>query len=133
MSRCLHRVGCSALLTLGILFSSGCGSRGSPAPAAEDVALATVRQTLDAWKDGKPIDELSRQPEPVTVVEPLWKPGAKLEKYEVLSGALDTPYQFRCRSELWLKDDKGKESRAKVEYVVTTAPKLTMIRSSEGW
>ena len=104
----------------------GCG--GST-PADPDLARATLAMALDAWRDGRTIDEVSNGSPPITVAEPAWKSGFKLSKYEVADTTRAVGFDLRMPVQLWLEDPKGKPVEESVKYTVSVQPVRTVIRA----
>jgi hypothetical protein len=111
---------------LALALPLGCGGQ---APADPDLARATLTTALDAWHDGRTIDEVSNGSPPITVAEPAWKSGFKLSKYEVADTTRAAGFDLRMSVQLWLEDPKGKAVEEKVKYTVSIAPSRTVIRA----
>jgi hypothetical protein len=104
----------------------GCGG---PKPADPDQARATLALALDAWRDGRTIDEVTNGSPPVTVADPAWKAGFKLSRYQVAETSRAAGFDLRIPVDLWLQDPKGKAVQEKVKYTVSTQPSRTVIRA----
>jgi hypothetical protein len=105
---------------------SGCGGQ---TPANPDEARATLTRALDAWRDGRTIDDVTNGSPAISVADPSWTAGLKLARYEVAETARATGFDLKIPVELWLEDSKGKEVREKVKYTVSTKPARTVIRA----
>ncbi len=88
--------------------SLGCGG---PKPADPDQARATLAMALDAWRDGRTIDDVTNGSPPITVADPSWKAGFKLSRYQVAETTRAAGFDLKIPVELWLKDPKGKAVR----------------------
>ncbi len=104
----------------------GCGG---PKPADPDQARATLAMALDAWRDGRTIDEVTNGSPPIIVADPSWKAGFKLSRYQVAETARPAGFDLKIPVELWLQDPKGKAVQEKVKYTVSIQPSRTVIRS----
>jgi len=126
--KCSHKRAALTLFAAGLLAALplGCGGQ---APADPDLARATLTTALDAWRDGRTIDEVTNGSPPITVAEPAWKSGFKLSKYEVADTTRATGFDLRMSVQLWLEDPKGKSVEEKVKYTVSVAPSRTVIRA----
>jgi hypothetical protein len=126
--KCFHRP--PALVRLAAVFAAalplGCG--GST-PADPDLARATLATALDAWRDGRTIDEVTNGSPPITVADPEWKAGFKLSRYEVADTTRASGFDLRLPVQLWLQDPKGKAIEQKVKYTVSVQPARTVIRA----
>jgi len=126
--RCAHgplaSAGLAALLLAALPF--GCGG---PKPADPDQARATLAMALDAWRDGRTIDEVTNGSPPITVADPAWKAGFKLSRYQVAETTRAAGFDLKMPVELWLEDPKGKALQEKVKYTVSVQPARTVIRA----
>jgi hypothetical protein len=98
-------------------------------PADPDQARATLAMALDAWRDGRTIDDVTNGRPPIVVADPSWKAGYKLSRYQVAEGARAAGFDLKIPVELWLQDPKGKVVQEKVTYTVSIEPSRTVIRS----
>ncbi len=104
----------------------GCGGQ---VPADPDQARATLATALDAWHDGRTIDEVTNGSPPITVADPKWKAGFKLSRYQVADTNRAAGFDLKIPVELWLEDPRGKTVQEKVKYTVSIQPSRTVIRS----
>ncbi len=126
--RCTRRSLAAAWLAAPLLalLSPGCGGQK---PADPDQARATLAMALDAWKDGKTIDDVTGGSPPITVADPSWKAGFKLSRYQVAETTRAAGFDLKIPVELWLEDPKGKAVQEKVKYTVSVQPSRTVLRS----
>jgi hypothetical protein len=126
--RCTRRSLAAAWLAAPLLaiLPLGCGGQK---PADPDQARATLAMALDAWKDGKTIDDVTGGSPPITVADPSWKAGFKLSRYQVAETTKAAGFDLKIPVELWLEDPKGKAVQEKVKYTVSVQPARTVIRS----
>jgi hypothetical protein len=126
--RCAHRpltsAGLAALLLAALPL--GCGGQK---PADPDQARATLAMAMDAWRDGRTIDEVTNGSPPITVADPAWKAGFKLSRYQVAETTRAAGFDLKIPVELWLEDGKGKAVQEKVKYTVSVQPSRTVIRA----
>lgn len=117
------------LLMLALLctVSGGCGgSRGQPVnPATAKDACKTF---LQAWQDGKKTEDLKPG---IIGADREWSAGKKLVAFEILSDEANQGTQLSMSVKLTLKDDKGAESKSTVNYTVSTAPVVTVLRDED--
>lgn len=104
----------------------GCGSREAADP---DKARATLATALDAWHDGRTIDEVTTGSPPIVVADPAWKAGFKLSRYQVAETSSVAGFDLKIPVELWLQDPQGKPKQEKVKYTVSVEPSQTVIRA----
>jgi hypothetical protein len=104
----------------------GCGRQQ---PADPDQARATLAMALDAWRDGRTMDDVTNGSPPITVADPAWKAGLKLSRYQVAETARTAGFDLKIPVELWLEDPTGKAVQEKVKYTVSVQPSRTVIRS----
>ncbi len=123
-SRAIFAAALAAMAVAGGL--CGCGGQ---TPADPDEARATLAKALDAWRDGRTIEDVTNGSPPIAVADPSWTAGLKLSRYEVAENGKATGFDLKIPVELWLQDAKGKEVREKVKYTVSTKPARTVIRS----
>ncbi len=126
--RCTRRSLASAWLAAPLLavLPLGCGGLK---PTDPDLARATLATTLDAWRDGRTIDDVTGGSPPITVADPAWKAGFKLVRYQVAETTRAAGFDLKIPVELWLEDSKGKTKQEKVKYTVSVEPSRTVIRA----
>jgi hypothetical protein len=126
--RCTRRSLASAWLAAPLLalLAPGCGGQK---PADPDQARATLAMALDAWRDGRTIDDVTGGSPPITVADPSWKAGFKLSRYQVAETTRAAGFDLKFPVELWLEDPKGKAVQEKVKYTVSVQPARTVIRA----
>ena len=125
---CSHRRPALALFATALFAALPLGCGGST-PADPDLARATLATALDAWRDGRTIDEVTNGSPPITVADPEWKAGFKLSRYEVAETTRASGFDLRMPVQLWLQDPKGKAIEQKVKYTVSVQPARTVIRA----
>jgi|SRR5579875_2911277 len=123
-----YRAIAGAVLLAPALAAAPLGCGGAK-PADPDQARATLAMALDAWRDGRTIDDVTNGSPPIVVADPLWKAGYKLSRYQVAEDARGAGFDLKIPVELWLEDPKGKAVQEKVKYTVSIAPSRTVIRS----
>jgi hypothetical protein len=123
--RALHAAGLLVLSFAGAPF--GCGG---PKPADPDQARATLAMALDAWRDGRTMDDVTNGSPPIVVADPSWKAGFKLSRYQVAETTRSAGFDLKIPVELWLTDTKGKAVQEKVKYTVSVQPSRTVLRSA---
>jgi hypothetical protein len=112
-----------------IAIAAGLAGCGGQTPADPNEARATLSKALDAWRDGRTIDDVNNGSLSIVVTDPSWKAGFKLSRYQVADTAAATGFDLKIPVELWLEDPKGKAVQEKVKYTVSTKPARTVIRS----
>lgn len=105
------------LLTL----SMGCSSE--PPRSDEIIAKSVLESCLSAWKAGASTDSLQSHEPPIFVVEDQWTDQAKLLDFSIADRSEFSGASIRFEVELVFPRKK-----AKVRYVVTTSPALTVAR-----
>ncbi len=127
MIRAYRVIAAAALAALAVAVPTvGCGGQ---APADPDQARATLAAALDAWRDGRTIDDVTNGSPSISVADPSWKAGFKLSRYQVADSARAMGFDLKIPVELWLEDPKGKLVQEKVKYTVSVQPSRTVIRS----
>jgi hypothetical protein len=104
----------------------GCGG---PTPADPDQARTTLAIALDAWREGRTIDEVISGSPPITVADPAWRAGFKLSRYQVAETTRAAGFDLKIPVNLWLQDSMGKTVQEKVKYTVSIQPARTVIRA----
>ena len=99
-----------------------------PEAADPDQARETLSLALDAWHDGRSIDDVTNGSPPITVADPSWKAGSSCP---AISRRNDQGRRLRPEDpgRALLQDPKGKAVREKVKYTVSIQPARTVIRS----
>src|SRR3954468_11688233 len=127
MTRHRTETGLTRLVVLiMIAMPFGCGG---PRPADPDLAKETLSIALDAWRDGRSLDEVTGGSPSITVADPAWKAGYKLSSYQVSDAMKGAGFDLKIPVELSLQDPKGKIVKEKVKYTVSTEPSRTVIRA----
>jgi hypothetical protein len=106
---------------------SGCGS-GYARPADPDRALSTLREVLDAWKAGTAPGDLASRSNPIHVSDVDWSGGLRLVSYRAEGAGRLVGFDMSYPVVLELKGPRGKTIRKTAVYVVTTAPRLLVLR-----
>jgi hypothetical protein len=119
------------VVSLTLVAQLGCG-RPDPAARMSDSAKAreVLVQALDGWKKGETLQAFQGANPAITVVERQWQAGAKLLDYEIAGDG--QPVGFDIQFTVTLKTQEGKRSSEKATYIVSTNPKLVVIRSEAG-
>jgi hypothetical protein len=105
---------------------SGCARRN--APSDPQLARQSLTTALESWKAGDPPTKIRESLPPITMVDPAWEAGQKLESYEVVGQEVDDGVNLTCPVKLVCTDKSGKKSTAQIKYVVGTAPQITIFR-----
>lgn len=104
----------------------GCGQS---APETDNsAACAALREALDSWKQGKSLAAY-RETSSSTIVDRQWEQGVKLLDYTVNGDGEPSGYDVQFTVQLSLHGRNGKRFSEKALYVVSTSPKLVVIRS----
>jgi hypothetical protein len=104
----------------------GCGGLE---PTDPDRARETLALALDAWRDGRSVEDVTNGNPPITVADPAWKAGYKLSSYHVAETTKAAGFDLKIPVELSLQDPKGKAVQEKVKYTVSVQPSRTVIRA----
>jgi hypothetical protein len=118
-------LGCLAA-SLALVIIAGCGQLK---PADPNQARETLSLALNAWRDGRSVDEITSGNPPITVADPSWKAGFKLTSYQLSEATKSSGFDLNIPVELSLVDPKGNAVREKVKYTVSVQPARTVIRS----
>ena len=114
---------------LAFVFNAGCGPNVKQAgPLNPNVAKDALKKTLDAWQNGKSIEELEKGSPSIVAQDVDWIKGAKLARYEILADGSKDEANLRCPVKLILKDPMGQEVPKNVTYIISTDPKVTVFR-----
>jgi hypothetical protein len=127
MRRSYRAMAAPALVVLSLVaLPFGCGGQQ---PADPDQARATLTTVLDAWRDGRTMDDVTNGSPAITVSDPSWKSGFKLARYQIGESTKAAGFDLKIPVELWLEDPKGKAVQEKVKYTVSVQPARTVLRS----
>jgi hypothetical protein len=119
------------LLILGVAALAGCRRHAPPAPADPDKAREVLQTTLTAWQKGESADSLRRQWPAITAVDPKWKSGHRLVRYEIADNHEVVGSDVQCRALLVLEPARGKQLQEKAVFRVSTSPALVVVRTEE--
>jgi hypothetical protein len=111
---------------LALIIPAGCGGLE---PTDPDQARETLSLVLNAWRDGRSVDDVTNGSPPITVADPSWKAGYKLTSYQVSEATKSTGFDLKIPVVLSLEDPKGKAVRENVKYTVSVKPARTVIRA----
>jgi hypothetical protein len=106
----------------------GCGSTPAPAPPDVEAAKKTLERALTSWQKGDSFDDMAKASPPLFVMDPKWKRGDKLTKFELQGPGTPKGAQQAFEVMLWVTDAKRKQTKEKVEYKVSTEPVETVAR-----
>lgn len=118
------------LLVLALLCGVvvGCSRSARSLSLNQPQAREACTAFLSAWKDGKKIGDLSPK---IVGRDSDWESGQKLESFELLPEEHSDGTNLHLKVRRTLKDDKGREIKQEVAYVVGTSPVVTVFRSDE--
>ena len=115
------------MLVLLCVVSVGCGGpRGGPVNPT--TAKDTLKAFLQAWQDGKKAEDLKPG---IIGADREWSAGKKLVAFEILTDEANQGTRLKMSVNLTLKDDKGTESKSTVNYAMSTAPVVTVLRDED--
>ncbi len=104
---------------------TGCQKGARSLSLDPEKARESCTAALTAWKEGKKPADLKPG---IIVGDETWDAGKALTAFELLPGEENDGTNLHVPVQLTLKDDKGKESRSKVLYIVGTSPVVTVFR-----
>ena len=110
-----------------LFLTTGCGR--SPRPADPGTARKTLQTTLDAWKDGKTPDALTKK-ESIKAVDQRWAEGYRLRGFEI-TGEEAHGYDRKFQVTLRLEGRDGKSVQETAAYNVATSPQLVVVRNED--
>jgi hypothetical protein len=116
------------LLTVALAADDGC--RAGPRRAAlvdEELARQSLREVLETWKNGGSLEAL-RQNSPIVAQDMDWRTGSVLLRYEILGEGKNDDANLRCPVKLTLRDQRGREVKKQVTYIIGTDPVITVFR-----
>lgn len=119
------------LIALLVVVSCAIGCQAKKAAAVEeDIAMNSLKTTLDAWQNGKSKEELSVDDRPIVAQDLDWTNGKKLKSYKVLKQTRrDANLIVDVQLEI-IDETSGSARQSSVEatYVVGTSPEITVFR-----
>lgn len=131
---CFCGIGRSVSFTfamVALLAVIGCGRRNAPSDAP--LARQSLTAALERWKAGDPPSTLREASPPITMVEPAWEAGRKLESFEVVGPEVDDGVNVTCPVKLVCKDEQGKTLTTQIKCVVATKPIVTIFRHRSSY
>jgi hypothetical protein len=111
-----------------LIVLSGCESIPAPPPPNLDEAKQTLEQALTSWQKGETLESVEKASPPIKVSDPKWESGNKLTKFELQGPGSPKGGQQAFEVMLWLTNAKGKQTKERVEYRVSTNPVGTVTR-----
>jgi hypothetical protein len=124
----------SALLwwaAVGWMTIVGCGRRNAHTDAP--TARHSLTTALESWKAGDPPSKIRGLSPSITMVDPAWEAGRKLESFEVVRPEIDAGANLICPVTLVCKDQEGKTLTTQIKYVVGTNPVITIFRHRSSY
>jgi hypothetical protein len=115
-------------MTLLLLFLSGC-NRGLGPEADKGEADRALRTALEAWKSGKPQDELDKGNPSIIMNEDDWRVGKRLLDFTMEESSL-SGRQVRCRVRLKLHEKNDRTTERNAVYIIDTTPRIVIVRDS---
>ena len=110
---------------------SGCGRKHVPSDAA--LARQSLTTALESWKAGDPPSKIREVSPSITMVDPAWEAGKKLDSFEVVGPEVDDGANLVCPVKLVCQDQQGKTLTAQIKYVVGTTPVVTIFRHRSSY
>ena len=114
------------LLVLTVFCQSGC--QPAAEPAAPELARDSLRQALDAWKQGERPEAFQERTE-IAAVERRWAQGVRLLAYEIQGEGRMHGFDWQCPVHLSLQDKLGKKMQERATYNISTSPARVVVRS----
>ena len=108
-----------------VMLLAGCQRGAQSLSLDEQQAREACRSALGAWKEGKKPGDLTPG---IVVGDETWDAGKKLIDFELLPGERSDGTNLHLPVKLTLQDEKGKESKTEVLYIVGTSPVVTVFR-----
>ncbi|WP_337173984.1 hypothetical protein [Paludisphaera sp.] len=113
-------------LLLAASMAAGCGGEAAPTPADPSAAKEFLTRALDAWKEGKPKDSLTKGSPSLLVNDPDWERKSKLTAYTIEGDPQPLGAGVKWSVPLTLSA-RGKTLDKKAEYAVNIAEGLVSI------
>lgn len=110
---------------------AGCGRKTVPSDAS--LARRSLTTALESWKAGDPPSKVREASPPITMVDPAWEAGKKLESFEVVGPETEEGANLICPVKLVCKDREGKTFTGEIKYVVGTNPVITIFRDRSSY
>ncbi len=111
------------------LTSSGCGPSEVRAPKSDiEQAKVVLQDALEHWKAGKTADELRSATPPVYFADDAFAKKTGLSSYKILSSGEMYVTNVKFSVQLQLEGTGQSPREVSVDYLVTTAPALTITR-----
>jgi hypothetical protein len=130
-----HRGVCRSVFVASAVVASltacGCGRRN--APGDTPLARQSLTTALESWKAGDPPSKIREASPSITMVDPAWEAGRKLESFEVVGPEVDDGVNLTCPVKLVCKDQQGNTLTAQIRYVVGTHPVITIFRHRSSY
>ncbi|QEG23980.1 hypothetical protein MFFC18_38850 [Mariniblastus fucicola] len=108
------------------LLLTGCGNNEDQMKM--EFAEATVKQSLEAWQQGKKPAELEAEEEPVRFFDDDWNLSNKLLDFEIRKTYMESDGTARCAVTLTVQDRQGKRNEVKCTYQIVSDPKVVVAR-----
>lgn len=106
--------------------AAGCGGESPPSPSDPTAAKGFLTQALDAWKEGKPRDSLTKGKPSLLVNDPDWERKSKLTDYKVEGDGQPLGASVQWTVPLTLST-KGKAVTRKAVYVVSISEAIVTV------
>jgi hypothetical protein len=120
-----------AATTVALLTVTGCGRRNAPSDAP--LARQSLVAALESWKAGDPPSKLRESAPAITMVDPAWEAGRKLESFEVVGPEVGDGVNVICPVKLVCKDEQGNTLTSQIKYIVSTSPAVTIFRHRSSY
>jgi hypothetical protein len=111
-----------------LLLTFGCGIGQSPPTSDATKAEQILNNVLDAWKGGEKPDALAQRTPPIHVADVEWKDGFRLISYRPVGEGRLVGFDMSYPVALELKAPNGAILKKDAVYVVTTQPKVLVLR-----
>jgi hypothetical protein len=117
-----------SVAALAVALLAGCGVGPRAEPLNEELAGASLKAALEAWKRGDPPRSLENASPPVIAQDQDWLAGARLVDYEPAGDGRRTADNLFAPVKLRLKTRAGKAATKTVTYVIGTSPHVMVVR-----
>jgi hypothetical protein len=127
-----HKVNVLLGFLIGVLLlisASGCGQVSARDLRVDtDSARTSLQVFLETWKNGQDASALKQPPAAIHGTDDDWGRGFKLVEFRVLPDEFNDGANLHLKTELVLKEGRGRPRKSRVTYVVGTSPVVTVFR-----
>jgi hypothetical protein len=122
------RASAGLVLLFVLPLAVGCaGGHSRVSQADRERGREALRTGLEAWRNGRPAEDLAAGRTPIYFNDPRWTEGTVLTAYRLEEADEFHGFSLRCAAVLSLRDGHGSTAQKRVTYLIDTDPRIVIV------